>query len=382
MIANADDVGVTAVEYTPGELTITWQDSFYSVYSALWLRDNDPVHRDARTGERLISLLDLPREPRLKAAEPQPPGHLTLNWEDGATSVFALSWLRAYDRSLRIGSRPTRMPWMGQPATAFAHCDYAEWMENPASREDWLYYAGRDGLAFLRNVPVEDRAVMRVAERVGFIRETNHGGIFDVPNVAEPDNLTRTSRGVPVHTGNSYRDPVPGFQLLHCLSAFGEGGESIFVDGMAVAERLRAHDIDAFNLLCQTPILFRFQDAEVDLVAERAMLEIDTQGQFRAVYYNDRSIAPLPLKGPRLRKFYAAYGQFAQLLNDAARSVVYRLQPGDLVLFDNTRVLHGRTAFTAGARHLQGCYVDADGLYSSLAVLSRSRSSDHDGEAH
>ena len=156
----------------------------------------------------------------------------------------------------------------------------------------------------------------------------------------------------------------------------------MFVDGMAVAERLRAHDIDAFNLLCQTPILFRFQDAEVDLVAERAMLEIDTQGQFRAVYYNDRSIAPLPLKGPRLRKFYAAYGQFAQLLNDAARSVVYRLQPGDLVLFDNTRVLHGRTAFTAGARHLQGCYVDADGLYSSLAVLSRSRSSDHDGEAH
>jgi alpha-ketoglutarate-dependent taurine dioxygenase len=380
MIANADDVGVTAVDCTPGELTLTWQDSFYSVYSALWLRDNDPVHRDARTGERLISLLDIPQEPRLIAAEPQPPGNLTLNWEDGAISVFALSWLRAYDRSLRIPSRPTRMPWMGQPATSFARCDYAEWMENPASREDWLYYAGRDGLAFLRGVPVKHRAVMRVAERIGFIRETNHGGIFDVPNVAKPDNLTRTSRGVPVHTGDSYRDPVPGFQLLHCLSASGEGGESVFVDGMAAAERLRAHDIDAFNQLCQTPILFRFQDAEVDLVAERAMLELDTQGQFRAIYYNDRSIAPLPLKGPRLKKFYAAYGQLARLLNEAARSVVCRLQPGDLVLFDNTRVLHGRTAFTAGARHMQGCYVDGDGLYSSLAVLSRSRSSDHDSE--
>jgi alpha-ketoglutarate-dependent taurine dioxygenase len=367
MIANADDVGVTAVECTPGELTLTWQDSFYSVYSALWLRDNDPVHRDARTGERLISLLDIPREPRLRAAEPQPPGHLTISWEDGATSVFALSWLRAYDRSLRIPSRPTRMPWMGQPATAFAHCDYAEWMENLASREDWLYYAGRDGLAFLRDVPVEDGAALRVAERIGFIRETNDGGIFDVPSVAEPN----TNRGLPPHTGNPYRDPVPGFQLLHCLSASDDGGGSIFVDGMAVAERLRAHDIDAFNLLCQTPILFRFQAAEVDLVAERAMLELDTQGQFRAIYYNDRSIAPLPLKGPRLKKFYAAYGQLARLLNEAGRSVVCRWQPGDLVLFDNTRVLHGRTAFTGGARHLQGCYVDADGLYSSLAVLSR-----------
>jgi alpha-ketoglutarate-dependent taurine dioxygenase len=378
MIANAHDLGVTALECTPGELTLTWQDSFYSVYSALWLRDNDPVHRDAHTGERLISLLDLPQEPRLKAAEPQPPGHLTLHWEDGATSVFALSWLRAYDRSLRIPSRPTRTPWMGQPAAAFARCDYEEWMANPASREDWLYYAGRDGLAFLSDVPVQHRAVMRVAERIGFIRETNDGGIFDVPSIAEPN----ANRALPVNTANPYRDPVPGFQLLHCLSASGEGGESIFVDGMAAAERLRAHDIEAFNLLCQTPILFRFQDAEIDLVAERAMLELDTQGQFRAIYYNDRSIAPLPLKGPRLKKFYAAYGQFARLLNEEARSVVCRWQPGDLVLFDNTRVLHGRTAFTGGALHMQGSYVDADGLYSSLAVLPHSRSSHHDSQAH
>ena len=374
MIAKEDDLEVTAVECTPGELTLTWNDSFYSVYSALWLRDNDPVHRDARTGQRLISLLDLPQEPRLKAAEPQPPGHLTGRWEDGKTSVFALSGLRAYDRSLRIGSRPTRMPWMGQSATAFARCDYAQWMENPASREHWLYYAGRDGLAFLRNVPIEDRAVMQVAGRISFIHETNYGGAFDVSSVA--------GRALPVHTGHPYRDPVPGFQLLHCLSASSAGGESIFVDGMTVAERLRAHDIDAFNLLCQTPILYRFQDAEVDLVAERPMLELDTQGQFHAIYYDDRSIAPLPLKGPRLKKFYAAYGLLARLLHEAARSVVCRLQPGDLVLIDNTRVLHGRTAFTGAARHLQGCYVDADGLYSSLAVLSRKRSSHHDGQGH
>jgi gamma-butyrobetaine dioxygenase len=374
MIAKEDDLAVTTVECTPGELILTWNDSSYGVYSALWLRDNDPVHRDPQTGERLISLLDLPQEPQLKAAEPQPSGHLTLSWEDGKTSVFALSWLRAYDRSLRIGSRPTRMPWMEQPATAFARCDYAQWMESPASREDWLYYAGRDGLAFMRGVPVEDRAVTEVAERIGFIRETNYGGIFDVPSLAH--------RALPVHTGDPYRDPVPGFQLLHSFSASGEDGESIFVDGMAAAERLRAHDIDAFNLLCQTPILFRFQDDEVDLVVERAMLELDTQEQFRGIYYNDRFIAPLPLKGPRLKKFYAAYGQLSRLLNEAARSVTCRLQPGDLVLIDNTRVLHGRKASTGGARHLQGCYVDADGLYSSLAVLSRRRSLRHDGQAH
>src|ERR1700689_2478032 len=108
------------------------------------------------------------------------------------------------------------------------------------------------------------------------------------------------------------------------------------------------------------------------------MIEGDTAEQFRAICYNDRSIAPLPLKGPLLKKYYAAYRQLAELLCDPARTVIYRLQPGDLVLFDNTRILHGRTDAEGSLGHLQGCYLDADGLYSSLAVLSRTRSSPHD----
>jgi gamma-butyrobetaine dioxygenase len=45
------------------------------------------------------------------------------------------------------------------------------------------------------------------------------------------------------------------------------------------------------------------------------------------------------------------------------------------MVFDNTRVLHVRTAFgmTPGSpgRHLPGCYADLDGLASTLAVLRR-----------
>ena len=51
------------------------------------------------------------------------------------------------------------------------------------------------------------------------------------------------------------------------------------------------------------------------------------------------------------------------------------LGPGDCIVFDNTRVLHARTAFEggSGARHLQGCYADLDGLASTVAVLERQR---------
>jgi gamma-butyrobetaine dioxygenase len=369
MTAKAADIDVAAVKCTPAELTITWQNSSYSVYSSLWLRDNDPAHRDAHTGRRLISLIDLPLEPRLDSAELWPADHITLRWDNGETSIFSLHWLRAYDRSLRLSARPTRLPWIGQPATRFARATYPDWVADPSVREDWLYYVGRDGLAFLIDVPQEDAAVLQVAAHIGYVRETNHGRIFDDRSIA----------ALPVHTDNPYRDPVPGFQLLHCLSASGHGGESIFVDGMAAAERMRAHDANAFSTLCQTPILYRFQEDGVDLAVERTMLEVDTRDQFRAIHCDDGSIAPLPLKGPLLKKYYAAYRQLADVLCDPARSVVYRLQPGDLVVFDNTRILHGRTEGEGALGHLQGCYLDADGLYSSLAVLSRKRSSRHDG---
>jgi hypothetical protein len=131
------------------------------------------------------------------------------------------------------------------------------------------------------------------------------------------------------------------------------------------------------------------------------MLDVHPSGEFRAIHYDDRWIAPLPLKGPRLKKYYPAYRRLAELLSEPARTVAYRLLPGDLVLFDNTRILHGHTsvgcldgqtevssrpersvvegpamAFLTASSvdgHLQGCYLDADGLYSSLAVLSRPR---------
>jgi len=373
VIVKASDIAVATLKCTPGELEITWQNSTYGVYSSVWLRDNDPVNRDPLTGLRRVSLIDLPRAPQLRAAELMPAGHITLIWDDGKTSVFALSWLRAFERSLRMSPRPTRMPWLGAPAEAFAWCDYSEWVANPASREDWLYHVGRDGFAFLRHVPIDESAgktaLLRMAAFLSVGGETSESRLFDIRSMPETSNNGYIGPAPLVHTDHPYRDPATGFQVLHCLSAAVHGGESVFVDGMAAAERLRAKDPDAFTTLSQLPILYRFE--ELGLATERTMLEVDTQGEFRAIYYDDRSIAPLSLKGPRLKSYYAAYRQLAELLQEPARSVGHRLQPGELVLFDNTRVLHGHAAFSAGTRHFQGYHLDADGLYSALALLSR-----------
>jgi len=42
-------------------------------------------------------------------------------------------------------------------------------------------------------------------------------------------------------------------------------------------------------------------------------------------------------------------------------------------VFDIQRILHGRTAFTSArhARHLRGCYLTRDSVYSEAALLRR-----------
>ncbi len=89
-------------------------------------------------------------------------------------------------------------------------------------------------------------------------------------------------------------------------------------------------------------------------------------GAWPAIWLRDNCPCPVPFGyrdgGADLR---------AQQLARPELALTLRLSPGDCLIFDNTRVLHGRTAFTGtGDRLLQGCYADLDGLASTLTVLT------------
>jgi gamma-butyrobetaine dioxygenase len=168
---------------------------------------------------------------------------------------------------------------------------------------------------------------------------------------------------------------VPTVQLLHCLRTAGDGGDTGLVDGFAAAAALRAEDAESFGTLARTPVPFGYIDKETELRASLALIQVSPRGRVRGVRFNNRSARPLRLPYAEVTAFYAAYRRWAELLARPERQLNLRLAPGDCLVFDNTRVLHARTAFglTAGSagRHLQGCYADLDGLASTLAVLRR-----------
>jgi gamma-butyrobetaine dioxygenase len=356
-------------------------------YPAIWLRDNCPCSDCAvpGSGQKLFGITDLPRPDELRIE------HVDHNSEDGSVAVvfapdghksrYGHAWLeehrpgRALPYALPYDDRAEDAKALWQAADLADALPEATWdafAHDPAERAACLEALLVKGFALVRGVPVRDRAVLDVAEVFGFVRVTNYGELFEVRVEENPANLAFSSLPITPHTDNPYRDPVPTIQLLHCLTNAAVGGDSGLVDGFHAAARLRRESPEAFDILTRTPVTFRFCDGEADLAATNPLIGLDAIGRIKQIRFNNRSMRPVALPPDEIAAFYTAYRAFAELLYDEAAQLNFRLEPGDCVIFDNTRTLHARTGFTAsGHRHLQGCYADLDSAASTLNVLRR-----------
>jgi gamma-butyrobetaine dioxygenase len=424
-------------------------------FPAVWLRHNCPCPdcRDPVTGQRLVEITQLSNGPWVTVtAEFDDSVEVTFA-PDGHRSVFSRAWLAASaldvggvggvgvgagvgvlaDADLR--TEDGKALWRATSASTsadggpVAHMSLSElsWSELSWSElslfelaavpaADWAGYLAGDsvrasvldavvrfGAGLLRGVPASAGMVTAVAETFGYVRETNYGRIFDVRVVADPANLAFTSRAIAPHTDNPYRDPVPTLQLLHCLRDASVGGDTVLVDGFAAAAALRAADPVSFGVLTSTPIPFAYVDKETSLTASQPLISLTPRGRITGVRLNNRSMQPVRLPPAEAEAVYRAYRAWAEIVARPEFALHLRLTPGDCLVFDNTRILHARTAFApappassdpvsgsgssggsgpgspggstgsggSGERHLQGCYADIDGLLSTLAVLRR-----------
>lgn len=372
--ANSAAAKITA---SPELLTVEWIDGSASQFASVWLRDNLPEDRDSHNRQRLIDVADLPPEPRIRNATLRE-SEVSVLWQDEERqSKFSIAWLQEHRDASAESRGPTARAWF-DGAALNARVDFA-WRSLSIIRADaqerlnWLQRLLEDGIAFMSGVPPLESGILEAMGLIGRVAETNYGQVFDVRAVPQPENLAYTDLGLGLHTDNPYREPVPGFQALHTLIAAPEGGESLFADGFALAEHLRQTAPESFAILTQTPVPFHYRSRTADLYAERPLIQLSCDGVVSAVHYNNRSIAPVRLPARECSAFYAAYRRFAKLLREPRFQAVTAMREGELVLFDNQRILHGRKAFISAnhPRHLRGCYLTRDSVYSSAALLKQ-----------
>lgn len=384
MTESKHQVHSVTVEEDGRLVAIGWQDGHESRYHAVWLRANCQGDEsvDAGSGQRLTSIAHLPADPRVHVASVSADGGVFVAFSDAEVfdtqtvefeCSFKPSWLwrHQYDRMPTLPKGwidPSLQLWNAD--VEIATPDYADVMQDDAALNDWLKGLYRLGVAQLRNCPPDSGEVNRIAQRFGFVRETNYGRYFDVESVTDPINLAYTTQALEVHTDNPYRDPVPGLQLLLALETAAEGGDSIIVDGFSAAKSLLESDAQSFRLLTDHCAGFEFRTKNIELTASAPIISLGVDGQIVQVRHNNRAITPTRLPFQVTADWYRAQATFARLVNEPHRQLRIQLRKGDLLVMDNHRTLHGRAAFNLqqGRRHLQGCYMDRDSLTQHRAV--------------
>jgi gamma-butyrobetaine dioxygenase len=339
---------------------------------ALWLRERTqaPDQLDLVTGQRLFDPHRLPADLELVEARLDG-GALVVAFSDGHREALGVEVLLGC-LTPADGCPPPR-PWRSDLVRPPLH-DWSA-LDADAGLRAALHDLIAYGVVVIDGAPTAPGTVLEVAGRLGYVRDTNFGRLFDVRTVPGSNDLAYRAVALGPHTDNPYREPVPGIQLLHCLVNETTGGQSTLVDALAVTEQLAVDDPEALWLLRTVPVTFRFRDADTELVTQRAVVAVDDTGAITGLHYSPR-LDHLPLlPEAELVAYQRARRRLAELVVDPAFELRFVLAPGQVLVFANDRVLHGRTGFDPqeGSRHLQGCYIDHDAPRSRYRVLIRER---------
>ena len=229
------------------------------------------------------------------------------------------------------------------------------------------------GFVVIKNIPTEDNFIVKFANSIGSVRRTNFGEYFDVKSKPNPNDLAYTSLALAPHTDNPYRNPVPCIQLLHCIVSEVSGGLSTLVDGYTVTEDLKTENPDFYKILSEVKVKFKFIDKDVVLEDWSELIKLNDDKSLKQIRFSPRlDFVPI-LEKEKLDLYYRARKKLSEMYNSDKYRIEFKLEEKDLMMMDNYRLLHGRTAYktSEGNRFLQGCYIDYDSTEGKLRHLKR-----------
>lgn len=363
------------LDHNSGGLALT-KDSHSTILHPLWVRErvSGPNVFDPISHQRMYEHADLPHDLRITNILNQTDEALELEFSDGqALQLILAETFQEMKWSENLEAPPKPKSWNASlntlPEYNWSHLNDTNVMKT--ALEDYFRY----GFCIFQNTPTERDSLKQISRRFGYLRETNFGELFNVETKPNPSDLAYTDVALASHTDNPYRNPIPGIQYLHCLKNEVSGGLSTLVDGMAIAEALCEENAQQADILEQISVRFRYEGPSAILEHHGPIIERDHEGFIRHIRLSSRLDYVPALDVDTLTHFYAGRRRLHEMSNSRDFQISFPFRPGTLLMMNNYRLLHGRTAFNGaqGHRHLQGCYIDHDGPASLFRMLAKGR---------
>ena len=345
----------------------------------IWLRDNCQCSQctHSATKQRLLDTFAIPEDIAIKKHTLQDTT-LQVEWSDGHESSYTRDML---DRAVtppehlavaRSGLTELAL-WGSSVASDPPVVQYD--LERDSTVKDILHKIRTFGFCYVDQTPFDTpNASEEMLKRISFIRETHYGGFYDFTADLASKDTAYTNIALEAHTDTTYFSDPAGLQAFHLLShTDGEGGASLLVDGFHAAEQLLKTDKQAYKTLSQVGVWAHASGNQgISIQPYRAfpVLEHDpSTGDLLRVRWNSSDRANIDLHVNEVEAWYDAARKFDALLKKSENEFWEQLKPGRLLIFDNWRVLHGRSKFT-GKRRICGGYINRDDWISRYKMLT------------
>ncbi|WP_428687568.1 TauD/TfdA family dioxygenase [Roseibium sp.] len=366
--------GETGVLLGENGLEVPLKNGETAYFNYYWLRDNCPASFDPETRERVFDIFAEESRPQAVSATVSN-GYLEVTWAGaGHVTHMPLETLSNYaeGRKRADPANLVRKPWYADHYPAVGRFAHADLVANKANVKAWVETMLTDGVALITGLPDTDAALLETASLIGHVRPSYFGLVFEVKTHIKPTNLAFTSKALELHTDLPSEDFAPGVQFLHCRANSVEGGDSLFVDGLAVAEDFRKLYPEDFDLLVSTDVPYYCEHDTFDMRARQRVIELDEYGNISGVTISQHQADIFDLPQRELDRFYPAFCRFGRMMQEEKYLMRFRLNAGECIVFDNHRIVHGRAAYsaTSGDRHLRGCYTDRGEMRSTYRILS------------
>ncbi|THX62248.1 Trimethyllysine dioxygenase [Aureobasidium pullulans] len=323
--------------------------------------DGDRLYFENAEGEeRTYVQIDPNVKPSSLNIQTQAKQTIQIGWQDGHQSEYPLKLLRK--------GRPTHTTVKRRGLVEQIMFDKTIAATPPTV--DYKDIMEADGIA-------EWTRQIKLLEKIGPIRETHYGGFYDFTSNMASKDTAYTSLALESHTDTTYFSEPAGLQMFHMLShTGGSGGESLLVDGFAAARQLYAEDKEAYKILSTIGIWAHAsgnEDVSIQPYVCFPVLSHDPiMGHLIQVRWNNSDRAAIEAPSDMIDKWYEAARKFNGILNDAQNQYWTQLEPGMPLIFDNWRVLHGRSVFS-GKRRMAGGYINRDDFISKYKLTNAGR---------
>lgn len=369
---------VAKVEHDRSTLKIVWQDEHVSHYPAIWLLEACACERcgNTQTAVRHLRLTDKPSRPEIRDAGCED-SSLTVDWGEEHISSYDPAWLRTLclcEQSRR--QRKFRPELWGSEMAACLPCmKYSDILESGDLHLAFLESILYRGFAILQGIPAQRQHIEEIASLVGKLRMTNYE-IYELESKPDPEIVGDTALPLAPHTDEPYRVDPPAVTFFHVIAQSDHGGASTLIDSFRLVEVLKRQNPEAFDLLTRIPARFHRSLIEGRMFEyQHPIIQTDSDGDVASVRLLDRALAPVDCALEQVQPFYAAVRELLELSYGGEGMIEFKLKAGEMLVFNNQRLMHGRTAFDPGGsrRHIRSCHVDLDEFYSRLRIIYRER---------